>query len=452
MATQTTYLHLTKPGFNEFFDSWHDVVNANMDLIDTAVGALQTLTAGAAGSVATIDARFLAAEAATAALAELNDIKDGWTEGVPAVPDTFLGPNDPVVGQADIGKVFHSLGLQLAELSGVVPLLDVESGLASRMQQGPQGILSAVTPGTLLSFGGVQTVRVNPTGDCEVLVNGRYGIIRNGEIRDLATGGGFVDARWLLAATGVGWNTSAGAADGATSGSVISGSIAGTEARAGDLLEITVSAGSNENLGLYVIESIALGSVTIKGSFPTAVTGQTFQFRRRHYVDLALKRWGTDILSIVNGQGYDGAGALVGTVLGHDIQTAGGVFQAGGPRAEYPAGLHYDSGWQPSVTFFDGNPLAAAVETRTLNLPDIPATWQLLWSPNVDGSDAVQVPLDDDAGAYGIRVWWNMNEMSVQAPTPANLLHTSAGVAVGTGVGAGDFSEASARLRLIARG
>jgi hypothetical protein len=473
MATLTTNLSLTKPAFNEYFDSWDDVVNTNMDLIDAAVGALNTLTAGAAGGFGTIALRFADIESDVASVLAINDIDQGYAEGVPATGViTYLGPNDAAAGQGDAGRIFHSIGLQLAEASGLRETLDLDAGLASRLRRSPQGILSDGGAIDLFTAAGMPglTLTVGPVADYEVLVNGVHGIIRG-----TGTGGGrtramnaaaapVADALFYLLATAVGWDDlGALGVLGSTSGSTFSGAgITATIARPGDILEIT--AGGAAVHGIYTIKSLDAGSLVINGTFPANLSNVlSYKIRLRRWVTLSVVKQDTgagQIATIVNGEAFDNAGALLGTVLAHAVMTnPGAVFDITGALANqdvrHAEGLTFDSGWQAAIGFFDGANLDAVdggnvVRTYTVPLPDIPATWQLLWSASTDGSNAIPVPLEGIAVSlgFGVRQYWNRNVLSVLGALSAEILKRETGAAVALA----GINDANARFRLIAKG
>ena len=448
MATLTTNLFLTKPAFNEYFDSWDDVVNANMDLIDTAVGALNTLTLGSAGGFGTIALRFTDVETNIAAVTAVADIDDGYTEGVPAAAAlTYLGPNDAGSGQGAAGKLFHSIGLQLQELTGLADRLDLDAGVAARILRGPQGILNAGGATDLFSTAVPDTnLQVDPNGDFEVLVGGVYGIIRGtltggGAVRVLSSPLPAPNALHYLVATDVVWNIVVGATTGATSGSTFADATApwgALAARPGDLVEIT--AGGAAVHGLYVIDTFGAGTLTINGAFPSNLGGLTYRFHLRRWVSLTLPLAGVgagDVGLVSNGQAYDAVtGGLMGTVLASATMTAGSAFVAAS-FLQHAEGLHFDSGWQAAAGFWDAAASldavdgAGSVETYTVPLPDIPVSYKLFWSSAGDaGANAIPVPREDNAQTFGIRQFWNRNVLSVLAGKSADVLQDSAGAAV----------------------
>ncbi len=461
MSTLTTNLSLEKPAFNEYFDSWHDVANANYDLIDAAVGTLQALTLGAAGvaSPLTINQRFLDVEGSVALVQALTDIDDGWTEDIP-LANTFVGPDDAVLGMGDAGKIIGSFGLQLAELSGVEATLNATAGIAARLGRVTQGILTA-GGADLIAIGTPPSgLKVDPAADFEILVNGEYAIIRS-EVpeQQLPATLPANSVRYYLVAESVAWDDQAGgAADGAASGSTFTGTFtdgAGS-ARPGDLLDITAGAGADAIFGQYVIKTMGAGTLTINGTFPSNLSSLTFQFRRRHWPTLSLQKWGVEIDSIINGQAYwTATSTLVGTVLGHATMQAAGLAEfnmATDPATQYSPGLSYDSGWVPAAGFFDGNNLdavdvGASIETYTTALPEVPSSYQLLWSALADaGANAIPVPLEANGNAFGVRQFWNQNVLSVLAGISTDVLQYTNGAPMSLAmVNAGFF-------RLIAKG
>jgi len=116
------------------------------------------------------------------------------------------------------------------------------------------------------------------------------------------------------------------------------------------------------------------------------------------------------------------------------------------PAVQYSPGLNYDSGWVTGATFFDGSPMSVAAETITVDLPEIPRSWQLLWSAAATGTNAIPVPLEDNGGTFGVRQYWNLNALTVLAPTVGDVMQDTAGAALNqAAVDAGFF-------RLIAKG
>lgn len=459
MATLTPNLLLTKPAFNEYFDSWDDVANTNYDLIDAAVGTLQTLTLGAAGtaSPATIAQRFSDVETDVAAVKSVTEVAAGYTEGTPAA-GTFVGPDDVSLGMGAAGKMFHSFGLQLAELTGVSATLDATGGLATRLGRVKQGILVEGNQDLLVAGTANNHIKVDVAVDFEILVNGEYAIIRSeSPEQQLAAAGAANGARYYLVAESVVWSDLAPpGGDGSSSGSTFTGTFAegADSARPGDILDIT-AAPTNELLGQYVISTIGPGNtLTINGAFPSNLTPCTFQFRRRHWPTLALKKWGVEIDTILDGQAYLGAATPAnrkGTVLGHASMTAiAPVFNmTSDPAVQYSPGLSYDSGWVIGSAFFDtpSTGLAGAVvQTKTISLPTIPTSHTLFWSKSASGAEAMRVPQQEITDTNGIRQWWTHNELSVVNPTGAETMQDVDGVLV---------NQAAANLgyfRLIAKG
>ena len=457
MATLTPNLLLTKPAFNEYFDSWDDVANTNYDLIDAAVGTLQTLTLGAAGtaSPATIAQRFSDVETDVAAVKSVTEVAAGYTEGTPAA-GTFVGPDDVSLGMGAAGKMFHSFGLQLAELTGVSATLNVTGGLAAMLSRVKQGILGEGNQDLLAAGTDNNHIKVDVAVDFHILVNGEYAIIRSeSPEQQLAAAGAASGVRYYLVAESVVWSDLAPpGGDGSSSGSTFIGTFAegADSARPGDILDIT-AAPTNELLGQYVISTIGPGNtLTINGAFPSNLTPCTFQFRRRHWPTLALKKWGVEIDTILDGQAYLGAATPAnrkGTVLGHANMTAGSpVFNMGtDPAVQYSPGLSYDSGWVLAGTFWSGPIVNGGQVSHVLPLPGIPATSRLMWSLLADaGSEAVDVPI---AGpSFGLVQVWNQNLLEVECVDPAgnDSIRDKAGVAVTLAtLNAGYF-------RLIAKG
>jgi hypothetical protein len=448
MASSTTNLGLTKPAFNEFINGWGDELNDNWDTIDTAVGALQTLTAGSAGGYATLLLRLDAVDSSIAVGAGFGNVGNWATPAAFTAAQTF-GPT-AAAGQSYGSQVVHGIKRDLigaSEPSVLVPTLPLSQGRMSgwlkRGQHSGNALRAGGDPNKL--YVGVSSY------PAYVFCDGQVGKLRTapGDVEvDVAGSAG--ERRWMLGTVGVDSSiTGTGTGETQSANTFKAVGPDWDEVEAGDLLQIT--AGDTLLDGTYLIASVDSGNnkCTIRGAFwKKFAGGLNFTIHRRGWLTVADTA-DAAIDSIHHGVAYDSNGAALGTLLGHvDLDGSGEVTSGG--IVEYAFGDTYDSGWQAAGTFFDnGVALTDGADvTFTVPFPDVPlGGWQLLWSDSADGDPGVPVPMEIEGVASGVRTSWSKNKLTVRAVDAANVLREQTGAAVSLI----SFNGGVATLRLIAR-
>jgi hypothetical protein len=379
----------------EYVNSWGDIVNQNLDKLDTAVGTLQSLTQGAEGGHATIDTRLDAMDVDLGALEAMTVLKEPYyiQGGSGDSGKLHYGASHATDGMDAAGRYVGALGHDISELRGTVQSKDHSTGAAGNwinqtagtnantsgaigllIASGRSGAVFSSDESSWFSRSGDDEVRVGNASineDVLVSVRGQLGIIRSTDTQAITAVGQGANERWHLLATGINDAASAATrysgADGVISGpgSSVLTSITLGDPKAvapGDLL-ILSGAPQQAIAGTYIIDSLANGTVTILGTFNTdGLTGVTWALKRRYEVALDLAKEGAaagEVGRTRGGDAYDLTGQWVGTSLAsHHTTDPGAVFAVLGAHAGGPVihafGDTYDSGWVTVTSLFTG--------------------------------------------------------------------------------------------------
>lgn len=357
MPSTTSFLSLTLPELNEFVNSWHTPLNQNLETVDdylkdlsqqlvgsTGVADLSTLK----GSTASLLARLAVSIEADGTI-DLSSASEIVALATSKTNDTFSDAGarfeDSDFERFDVRAPFTDgrfdvSGPVIAASSGSYPHAPMDVGMSWRGRDYSSELMSSPprpwAPGvvygnaSLLTGGGNDTLRIQ-AGTTPALINIDGYMFRLREDIDLdlsaitgVTDGGYV---WIFAERNESsynnpvYQYNEGAkdlrrlqegTDGATSGSLFTGP-GGTlfqnkplgKVKPGDLLVLS----GTTSAGTYVVDSIGLDTqLTIKGTFPTSVGGNTWYILDNSHPNIggAPVALETDVPSAVAGRVYLG--------------------------------------------------------------------------------------------------------------------------------------------------
>lgn len=343
MSTVTAALNLVKMENGEYVNSWGDIVNQNLDKVDTAVGALQTLTSSAEGAYSTINDRLGAMDTSIETVEAIIPITEPWHLNNDYINEIYhFGPNHHSEGLGKAAGQLNTIAWDNAALRVHVKSRDLGTGAfgdyighnaypsTAPAETGLQlsemiGLLSAARGSGVVytrstdwvARSGNSTLRVGDTamlnGDVLVSVRGRLGIIRATDPITVTATGQTAGARFHLVATGVKRPEDAIARHTSTTGQISPSAldtIADTSLGAffgvsiGDAVVVAAAAGYEAVQGTYLIEKMYTNAITIEGQFPegTNLTGISYSLHRRYEVELELKKETTTLAGPVAGE------------------------------------------------------------------------------------------------------------------------------------------------------
>lgn len=266
MASKTPNLGLVKPDLGEFTDSWNIPLNKNFDLIDEAIGNLESVTDAAKGTASSLDARLSVSLNADGSLKDIPEVakaRNSTVYGADNGTDDFV--LDDRIERGD-REVYDAR-------SGATALLDAHAALADDFV--PNSVISA--PVSFLTFTGANIKVDGSVTPIICNINGYRRVVRK-LIQTTVSGSSgtyFIylnknlSGEIILDRTAGGQNTGATNADGfgdftrftdSTQNFVTSG------VQAGDIIEITTTGSPNKYQ--YVVASVVgANELTIVGRF-----------------------------------------------------------------------------------------------------------------------------------------------------------------------------------------